>query len=362
AWTKISGAGAVTFGSQTALNTTASASSDDSYVLRLTVTDNAGNVGYDELTFDRDTVAPVVSVGGNQLSNSTISLTPSASDAFSGIASYAWTQTSGSPVITFGSPAAKDTSVTASVDGSAVIRLTVTDRAGNSSHDELTFTRNTSVPVVNVGADHTTNGNLSLLTSVTSANPIASYAWTKTSGSGLVNFGSPSAMDSTVSASADDSYVIRLTVTDSAGNVGYDELTYLKDTVAPVVSVGSNRLSSTTISVIPTVSDASSGVASYSWTKTSGTPAITFSNSAAKDTDVTASADGSAVIRLTVTDVAGNSAYDEFTYTRNTSVPVVDLGIDRASNSTISLTPTVTASNAIATYAWTQVSGSGTIT
>jgi hypothetical protein len=360
-WTKISGGGVVTFGSPAALNTTAVARTDDSYVLRLTVTDNAGNVGYDELTFDRDTVAPVISIGGNRLSNSTISLVPSASDAFSGIASYAWTQASGTPVITFSSPATKDTSVTASVDGSAVIRLTVTDRAGNSAHDELTFTRNTTVPIVNVGADHITNGNLSLLTSVTSANPIASYAWTKTSGIGMINFGSPSAMDSTVSASADDSYILRLTVTDSAGNGGYDELIYLKDTVAPIVSVGSNRLSSTTISVIPTVNDASSGIASYSWTKISGAPAITFSNPTAKDTDVTASVDGSAVIRLTVTDVAGNSAYDEFTYTRNTSVPVVDLGIDRASNSSLSLTPTVNASNAIASYAWTKVSGSGTI-
>ncbi|RYZ56085.1 MAG: hypothetical protein EOP07_13050, partial [Proteobacteria bacterium] len=362
AWTKVSGSGTITFGSPSAKDTTVAASVDDTYVLRLTVTDVAGNVGFDELTFKKDTVLPLVSVGGNRLSNTTISMTPTASDAFSGIATYAWTKTSGTPNVTFSAATAMNTDITASTDGAVVIRLTVTDNAGNSAYSEFTFTRSSSVPVVDVGIDRSSNTSLSLVPTVTAANSVATYAWTKTSGSGTITFGSPTAKDTTISASADDTYVLRLTVTDVAGNVGFDELTFRKDTVVPVVSVGGNRLSNTTISLTPTASDAFTGIATYAWTKTSGTPNVTFSAASALNTDVTASADGAVVLRLTVTDNAGNSAYSELTFTRNSTAPVVNVGADRTSNTSVSIVPTVTATNTVATYAWTKISGSGTIT
>ena len=48
-WTQESGAGAITFGSAGAEDTTISADTDDSYVIRLTVQDALGNTAWDEL-------------------------------------------------------------------------------------------------------------------------------------------------------------------------------------------------------------------------------------------------------------------------------------------------------------------------
>ncbi|RZI59466.1 MAG: hypothetical protein EOP14_04215, partial [Pseudomonas sp.] len=346
-WTMLVGPGVITFGTANALNTSIAASMDGTYSIRLTVMDNAGNSQSDDMVFVKDTGNPSVNVGVDQTSNAGIAIAPTVSDSVSGVASYSWTQESGPGTITFGSALTKNTTAVASTDGAYTLRLTVTDNAGNSSSDDLIYYKSTAAPIVNVGADRVSNTSIAITATATASSGIASYAWTKISGAGAVTFGSQTALNTTASASSDDSYVLRLTVIDNAGNVGYDELTFDRDTVAPVVSVGGNRLSNSTISLTPSASDAFSGIASYAWSQTSGSPVITFGSPAAKDTSVTTSVDGSAVIRLTVTDRAGNSSHDELTFTRSTSVPVVNVGADHTTNGNLSLLTSVTSANPI---------------
>jgi hypothetical protein len=89
-----------------------------------------------------DTVAPVVDAGSNRGNVSSIfTQTGSATDIDgSGIASYLWTKQSGFYDVTFGSANSAETTVSVRGGGPYVIRLTVTDNAGNSSSDTFTFT------------------------------------------------------------------------------------------------------------------------------------------------------------------------------------------------------------------------------
>ena len=178
-----------------------------------------------EFVIDEDTTAPSVDAGTDKTTNALFTQDGAALDAESGIASYAWTKESGPGEITFGSANAADTTVSASADGSYVLRLTVTDKAGNSAYDEMTLAWDATAPSVDAGTDKITNDLFTQDGAAQDAQSgIASYAWTKESGPGEITFGSANAEDTTVSASADGSYVLRLTVTDNVGNSAYDEM------------------------------------------------------------------------------------------------------------------------------------------
>ena len=86
-----------------------------------------------------DAVDPVI----NPLGAMTVTV-PTLVDAMvsdnDGIATYLWSQTSGPGTITFSSTAAEDTSVSADTYGNYMVRLTVTDNAGNLVFEDLNFT------------------------------------------------------------------------------------------------------------------------------------------------------------------------------------------------------------------------------
>ena len=147
-WSQISGPGTITFGSPNSADTSVSASKDGQYVARLTATDNVGNLNYDEFSFTYDTTKPIVDAGTDKIVNATFLQDATASDATSGIATYAWTQESGPGAITFGSADAEDTTVSADTDGTYIIGLTVTDNVGNSGYDEFTLVWDTTIPTV----------------------------------------------------------------------------------------------------------------------------------------------------------------------------------------------------------------------
>ena len=61
-WEKISGVGAILFGTLTAEDTTVETDTDGTYGIRLTVIDNAGNLACDIFTLIWDTVAPTFTI------------------------------------------------------------------------------------------------------------------------------------------------------------------------------------------------------------------------------------------------------------------------------------------------------------
>ncbi|RZI55359.1 MAG: hypothetical protein EOP14_06635, partial [Pseudomonas sp.] len=122
-----------------------SASAEGTYVLRLTVTDALGNVGFDETTVIWDITPPTVNAGPDRLEGAAFTLTGSGSGAMS----YAWTIVSSPGVpsnVLLGSPNALSTSFNSSDDGSHVLRLTATDEAGNTAADDVTVVFNAQPP------------------------------------------------------------------------------------------------------------------------------------------------------------------------------------------------------------------------
>jgi hypothetical protein len=367
-WTQISGPGTVTFGTPNAEDTTVNASMDGIYVCRLTVTDNAGNTAYDEFILTWSTGLPIVDAGPDAAANATYLQNATVIEPIAGIQSYNWTQVSGPGIITFETPDAEDTNVTADTDGVYVCRLNVTDNVGNYDYDEFTLIWDTVSPTVDAGLNATINATYTQNATVNDSAPssgIATYNWTQVSGPGTVTFGSSGSEDTTVNASADGTYICRLTVTDNAGNYAFDEFTLVWDTTPPTVDAGPNATVNASYTQNATVNDSapSSGIATYNWTQISGPGTVTFGSPDAEDTTVSADTDGIYICRLTVTDNAGNIAFDEFTLTWSTGLPVVDAGPNATEGNTYLQNATVIEPAAgIATYNWTQVSGPGIVT
>ena len=143
---------------------------------------------------------------------------------------YAWSKISGPGNVTFSAVNLAATSASFSVAGTYVVRLTVSDGSLHGS-DDLTITVNppiTTTPplAANAGVDRTLSLPATLTLSGT-ATPLSStltYAWTKITGPGLVQFTSPGSAQTSVSFATAGTYVLRLAVqkgTESAN----DELT-----------------------------------------------------------------------------------------------------------------------------------------
>ncbi|MCD6434206.1 MAG: Ig-like domain repeat protein, partial [Candidatus Diapherotrites archaeon] len=112
----------------------------------------------------------------------------------------------------------------------------------------------------------------------------------------------------------------------SAGNEGYEGYQEFKvDTQAPTVNAGNDKIANTEFTQDATVEDTNSKIASYSWEKISGPDGgtITFGSPNSEDTTISADKDGVYTIRLTVTDNAGNSNYDEMQLTWDTQDPTI---------------------------------------
>ena len=140
-WSKISGredssGGTVTFANPHAAVTTATFGADGIYVLRLTASDGAVTVS-DDVTITVNPAppnsAPVVNAGADRTVTlpSSVTLTGTATDdglpSPPGQISNNWIKVSGPGTVTFSSPNALTTSVTFSVAGTYVLRLTASD-------------------------------------------------------------------------------------------------------------------------------------------------------------------------------------------------------------------------------------------
>ena len=122
-------------------------------------------------------------------------------------------------------------------EGSVWIYADHQDSAGNAAtRSSVTVIKDAVLPVVNVGADVVAN-NSTLINASTSDLSSITHAWTKVSGPGAINFTQATAQDTSVVAGSNGAYVLRLTATDAAGNIAYDELNFTWDSQAPVVLI-----------------------------------------------------------------------------------------------------------------------------
>ncbi|MBI4009964.1 MAG: Ig-like domain repeat protein, partial [Candidatus Aenigmarchaeota archaeon] len=346
-WTQIAGPGIITFGTLDAEDTTIQADTDGVYTIRLTVTDNAGNSAFDEITFTWDTAAPVVDAGLDAITNAQITQDATASDLLSGIETYSWTQESGFPgIITFGTPNDEDTTIQADIDGVYTIQLLVTDYAGNSAFDEITFTWDTIAPIVDITAPLSldeVNGNALIFFTddeLTNAEcSIDNLVWVACA-SGVTTLTDVAGFG----ALPEGAFTLYLRDTDLAGNVGTDsEAGIIKDTIAPVVDitaplsldeVNGNALITFTESE-PTTSECS--VDNILWTAcTSGTTTL------GDIPEFVGLVEGAFILYLRGTDLVGNIGTDsEAGIIKDTIVPVVNVNFLLTNDPSPELTGTI---------------------
>jgi RHS repeat-associated protein len=365
-WTRFSGAGAVVFSNAGALDTSAKFLAPGNYVLRLTATDGQLSAT-DEMivSINAANQAPAVNAGADQAISlpATATLNGTATDD-GGNLRYRWTKVSGPGLVSISNAKALNPSVTFSLAGTYVLRLTAEDGELETS-DEITVTVAPSPtnqpPTVDAGANQTAalpTNSVALNGAVTDdglPNNSLSINWTKTSGAATVAFGNPNNAATSATFSAAGSYVLRLTATDGQYTVWKEVVVTIYPeggggaNQAPTVNVGADQ----TITVAQTaileaqVSDDGlpvGGSFSASWSKVSGTGNVAFSNSNQTATYANFSQTGTYVLRLTVSD-SQLSASDDVTVTVVDNQPAATVEIQTPDDGISITEPTQIAGN-----------------
>jgi RHS repeat-associated protein len=333
AWSKVSGPGAVTFARPDSAATAVTFGVPGTYELKLTAGDSA---------FTRsDTVVvevvptnepPVASAGPDQSVTHPEAATLNGSVTDDGLPRGStlvatWSKVSGPGGVTFNDPNAASTDARFGAPGTYVLRLTASDTK-LAHQDELTVTvggENQS-PLANAGPDRTVLlANNATLDGTASddgwpeGHPLT-VSWSKVSGPGTVTFQNPNQAATTVSFSAEGSYVLRLTADDSLRSTSDEvNVTVNPDVAPPVVSLSGlpdGAEVTTHFNVTGTVSAGSNWKLEYtlgdgslatSWTTlVSGNTPVT--NGTLGVFDPTLLLNGTYTLRLVATDVVAQTS------------------------------------------------------
>ena len=150
-WSKVSGPGTVTFAKPNSLETNVTFSATGTYTLRLTATDSV-HTGSDQLvvTVLPGNQAPVVNAGADATVDScNATLNGTVTDdgkPVNGTLLITWNKLSGPGVVTFASPNSASTNVTFTKAGVYVLRLTAGDGALGGSDDVVITVRASGAP------------------------------------------------------------------------------------------------------------------------------------------------------------------------------------------------------------------------
>lgn len=383
-WTKLSGP-TVTLTNSTSAIVSLSNLIEGTFVFRLTVTDNVGATGFNDVTVNVLPAAvnqtPVANAGSDiiiilPINNTTIF--GGGSDPDGSIASYSWTKFSGGAA-TLTNATTSTLTVTGLFQGVHVFRLLVTDNQGATNNDDVTVTVNTAatnqLPIANAGLDkvivlptNTTN----LIGSASDADgSIATYAWTKISGP-TGTLGATNGSTLSLSNLVEGIYVFQLMVTDNDGGTGTDNTMVTVNPASvnqsPVVNAGADNsifLPINTVQFSGSASDADGSIASQEWTQVSGPSTATLLNVNTTLLTVNNLIAGIYRFRFTATDNNAASAFDEVQVTVNVASvnqpPAANAGSDQTIKlpiNSISLAGLgIDADGTIASYAWIKVSG-----
>jgi poly(3-hydroxybutyrate) depolymerase len=339
-WTKISGPDEGTIDAPDKATTTASALIEGVYLFRLTITDNTGATGTDEVEVmvkPAPNQAPVSAAGADQtitLPANSVTLNGLATDSDGTIATYSWAKISGRAATITASDSAT-TTVTGLVQGTYVFKLTITDDKGATGNDEVTITVNAApnvAPKADAGVDQTIilpANSVTLSGSGTDSDgTVTGYSWTKRSGPAAGTITSPGVKSTTVMGLVEGSYVFRLTVTDNDSATATDDVAITVNAAsnkAPVANAGADQsitLPANSVNLNGTATDSDGTIQAVNWRKTEGPVAGSIASPADKATTVTGLAAGTYTFRFTATDNTGASNSDFVKITVNAEKPV----------------------------------------
>lgn len=227
-----------------------------------------------------------------------------------------------------------------------------------------------SIPSVSAGSDKTVtlpDNSLFLESSASDVDgTIASYQWTKLSG-GMATLSGTTTPSLHVGGLVAGVYTFQLTVTDDLGASNSDEVQVSVISLQnepPVAYAGPNLdviLPQNSAILEGAGTDSDGSVVSYSWTQYGGTPVL-ITNAESSTATISGLTIGKYYFRLTVTDNAGATHYDNMLVRVEGNIaPVADAG----PNVTVTLPETsvvlhgtgTDADGTIAEYAWTQYNG-----
>src|SRR5690606_11509525 len=233
-WKQISGPSIATIVSPGSLTTNIADLVEGIYVFRLTVTENAGLAGFDEMLVRvrpiPHNLPPIADGGGNKvvtLPTSSTTLNGSGEDEDGSINLFTGSQVSGPSTATTTSLTQPDLTISNLVEGVYLFRLTVTYDKGSTGFDEVSVlvqpTPANQPPTADAGANKviTLPVNSEILDG--SGNDpdgsIATYFWEQRTGPSTATISATGAEDLTVTNMIEGTYVFRLTVTDNQGAV-----------------------------------------------------------------------------------------------------------------------------------------------
>jgi type 1 glutamine amidotransferase len=345
AWTKVSGpaTGGGTIVNASGSSTDITGLNEGTYIFRLTVTDNDGDSGTDEVTViinpapPPPNLDPVANAGADRtitLPINTTTFSGSGKDDDGNIIKYNWSKVSGPATGggTIQSPNSPVTNINSLNEGTYVYRLTVTDNNNATATDEVQVKVNTvalpnEIPKAFAGADKEITLPVNTVTLTGSGSDadgvLVSYNWLKISG--------PSAGGGTIQKPADattnilnlkeGTYIFRFIVTDDNGAKAYDEMkikvnpSASSTNIAPVAEAGEDltiTLPASTVTLNGSKSsDADGSIQSWEWKKMSGPAAGLLSGGNTSKLQLSALAAGEYDFRLIVTDNFGASDTDD---------------------------------------------------
>ncbi len=302
AWTKVSGPAGGAIGSPATASTGITGmTTAGTYVFRLTVTDNGGATGTDDVSVVVNSApapapnqAPTANAGADQtltLPTSSTTLNGSGTDPDGTIYTYTWTKVSGPAGGAIGSPTMASTGISGmTTAGTYVYRLTVTDNGGATAADDVQITVYNATapvptpdqpPVCNAGSDRSFNipdANSTSLNGTQSYDPdgtITKWEWKLISGPSGSTISNSTSPTPGFSANRKGTYTIELMVTDNGGKSSTDRVNVnVTKTVRKPRAMTS--FDSTTITTKNTLLEGSSSfdadgaITSYKWSYVSG--------------------------------------------------------------------------------------------
>jgi PKD repeat protein len=299
------------------------------FVVKLNVTDAAGNWGTNTMTVTViDVTAPVTNAGPDRIVDEGTLMTfdGSGSSDNIGVVNFTWTFTDGGPVTLYGArPTHKFDN-----PGIFLVILNATDAAGNRGADTMTVTVcDITRPVADAGPDQVTGEGAIVFFDGTESFDnvgVANYTWTFVDGAPVTLYGA----QSIYIFDNPGIFTVSLNVTDAAGNWNIDTMTVtVKDITAPVADAGPDRTvdQGTVATFNGSGSSDNVGIVNYTWTFDYGTERIILHG---VSPSFTFDVPGVYHVQLNVSDAAGFRGEDVMTLVvRDITPPVAVAGKDQ---------------------------------
>jgi hypothetical protein len=297
---------------------TLDALADGSHTVRVESTDSAGNVGFAEVTFVVDTVAPLVGINPVTTPTSVNTQTVMGARESGAIITVALSTTATVGVITYPTDTTWSCAFSGLVEGANTITVTASDAAGNVAVAGTSVTYDSAAPTVMLSSPSVgiTGNNRPVLTySASDGTVVVTVDGTvvqKVSGN-------------TLDALADGIHFVRVEATDAAGNLGFAQVTFTVDTIAPGVSINPVPTLTNVSYQMLTGSREENATVAVAVNTPASPGAIVYPSATTWSCTVSNLAAGSNAVTVTATDAAGNQAIAAATITFDGIAPTVSI-------------------------------------